>query len=170
MNRRLKILEPITFPIAIPVSPFLAATADVTSSGRDVPIATIVSPISVSVIPAALAISFALFTTTCPPAIISTSPITIYNKHFHIGSLPFLSSSEGFFLAFKIRKTIYPINITTRMNATGRGTTATSRFMLYSIKCPSASIEPQDTKSSNIVVIIAKGKSRLNTIPSTGRG
>ena len=170
MNRRLKILEPITFPIAIPVSPFLAATADVTSSGRDVPIATIVSPISVSVIPAALAISFALFTTTCPPAMISASPITIYNKHFHIGSLPACSSSVGFFLAFKTRKRIYPINITTRIDATGRDTTATPRSILYSAKCPLNNTEPQDTSKSNIVVMIATGKSRFNTIPSTGRG
>ena len=46
-NRILKILEPITFPSAISTSFFLAATIDVTSSGRLVPIATMVSPISV---------------------------------------------------------------------------------------------------------------------------
>ena len=34
-----KILEPRTFPRAISLSPFLAATTDVTSSGREVPMA-----------------------------------------------------------------------------------------------------------------------------------
>ena len=37
INSRLNIFEPTTFPIARPVSPFLAATIDVTNSGRDVP-------------------------------------------------------------------------------------------------------------------------------------
>lgn len=41
--RMLKILEPIAFPTAISTSFFLAATMDVTSSGRDVPIETIVN-------------------------------------------------------------------------------------------------------------------------------
>ena len=43
-NRILKILLPTIFPIAISAFPFLAAETDVTSSGRDVPKATIVSP------------------------------------------------------------------------------------------------------------------------------
>ena len=47
VNKILKMLEPITFPSAISTSFFLAATIDVTSSGRLVPIATMVSPISV---------------------------------------------------------------------------------------------------------------------------
>ena len=37
--------DPIALPSAIPLSPFLVATMDVTSSGSDVPIAMIVSPI-----------------------------------------------------------------------------------------------------------------------------
>ncbi len=41
----LKILLPTIFPIAIPAFPLRAAETDVTSSGRDVPNATIVSPI-----------------------------------------------------------------------------------------------------------------------------
>ena len=41
----LNILEPIAFPSAISTSFFLAATTDVTSSGREVPIATMVNPI-----------------------------------------------------------------------------------------------------------------------------
>jgi hypothetical protein len=45
-NKILKILLPTIFPIAIPTFPFLAAVTDVTSSGREVPKATIVSPIN----------------------------------------------------------------------------------------------------------------------------
>ncbi len=43
-NKILKILEPITFPSAISFCPFFAATILVTSSGKEVPTATIVSP------------------------------------------------------------------------------------------------------------------------------
>ena len=46
MNKMLNILDPSTFPITIPWSPFLSAVIEVTSYGNDVPIATIVSPIS----------------------------------------------------------------------------------------------------------------------------
>ena len=59
MNSMLNIFDPTTLPTAIPVSPFLAATIDVTSSGSDVPTATIVSPIIVSDIPSTRAISLA---------------------------------------------------------------------------------------------------------------
>ena len=50
-NKILKILLPTIFPMAIPVFPLLAAVTDVTSSGRDVPSATIVSPINHSLMP-----------------------------------------------------------------------------------------------------------------------
>lgn len=45
-NRILKIFDPMIFPIAISALPFLAAVTEVTSSGKDVPKATIVSPIN----------------------------------------------------------------------------------------------------------------------------
>ena len=45
-NKILKILLPTIFPMAIPAFPFLAAVTDVTSSGSDVPNATIVRPIN----------------------------------------------------------------------------------------------------------------------------
>ena len=45
------LLLPTIFPMAIPVFPLLAAVTDVTSSGRDVPSATIVSPINLSLMP-----------------------------------------------------------------------------------------------------------------------
>ena len=43
-QKMLKTFEPITFPIARSVLPFLTATTAVTSSGNDVPIATMVNP------------------------------------------------------------------------------------------------------------------------------
>ena len=60
-------LEPTTLPMARSFSPFLDATMDVTSSGRDVPNATTVRPISVSDRPKLAAISEALSTTKLPP-------------------------------------------------------------------------------------------------------
>ena len=42
INKILKIFDPITFPMAISVSSFFVATTEVTSSGREVPTATIV--------------------------------------------------------------------------------------------------------------------------------
>ena len=67
--------EPITLPTAISVSPLKAATTLVTSSGSDVPIATIVSPIRVSSIPNEVAISVAQSTTRSPPKMIPAIPI-----------------------------------------------------------------------------------------------
>ena len=51
INRILKILEPITFPMAISLFRFDAATTEVTSSGSEVPAATIVSAIIFSEMP-----------------------------------------------------------------------------------------------------------------------
>ena len=76
INKILNILDPTTFPIAMLSSPFLIAVTDVTSSGSDVPTATIVRPISVSLTPNALAILLAPFTTACPPQITAAIPIT----------------------------------------------------------------------------------------------
>ena len=45
IKRILNIFEPIAFPRASALSPFRVATMEVTSSGSDVPIATIVRPI-----------------------------------------------------------------------------------------------------------------------------
>ena len=87
-------LEPITLPIAMSLSPFLAATTDVTSSGSDVPIATIVRPIRLSGIPNILAIVFAPSTVLLPPITIPAKPIAINNNCFHKGIIfSFLSSS-----------------------------------------------------------------------------
>ena len=49
--RILKTFDPTTLPTAISNSFFLAATMDVTSSGKDVPTEQMVSPTSVALIP-----------------------------------------------------------------------------------------------------------------------
>jgi hypothetical protein len=51
IQKILKIFEPTILPTAMSVCHFRAATIDVTSSGRDVPIATTVRPIIRSDIP-----------------------------------------------------------------------------------------------------------------------
>ena len=75
-NKILKIFDPNTLPKAISFSPFLAATKEVTSSGKEVPIATIVNPTNASDIPNCLAIKEELLTTQLPPKITPAKPIT----------------------------------------------------------------------------------------------
>lgn len=58
----LKILEPTTLPIAISTFFFLTATIDVANSGSEVPIETMVSPITRSESPKDNAIEVALLT------------------------------------------------------------------------------------------------------------
>ncbi len=67
MNITLKRLEPTTFPSASPLSPLPVATIEVTSSGSDVPMAMIVSPIKFWESPKDSAITTALSTTRFPP-------------------------------------------------------------------------------------------------------
>ena len=82
INKTLKIFEPTTLATAMSFSPFLAATIEVTSSGKLVPIATIVNPIIKESTLKNSAICFALSTTTLPPPIIPARPITINNIFF----------------------------------------------------------------------------------------
>ena len=63
INNILNISDPITFPIAKSTSPFLVAIILVTSSGKLVPMAIIVSAITFSLTPSAVAIPEAPFTT-----------------------------------------------------------------------------------------------------------
>ena len=67
-------LEPIALPSASPLSPFLVATIEVTSSGRDVPIATIVRPMKFWLTPKLAAMIQALSTTRLPPNITAIRP------------------------------------------------------------------------------------------------
>lgn len=62
----LKIFDQIIFPTAMSFCPLRAATSDVTSSGRDVPIATTVRPIILSDIHKSSAISTAAPTNIFP--------------------------------------------------------------------------------------------------------
>ena len=90
-NKMLNILEPITFPNAIEDSPFIAAIIEVTNSGSEVPIDTIVRPISWSLTPKSDAIVEALDTTIFPPNIISMIPI-IEAKIYFISTLELVFS------------------------------------------------------------------------------
>ena len=74
INNMLKVLDPNIFPRAMSFSPFLAATKEVTSSGREVPIATIVRPTNFSLSPNPKAIAEAESTTIFPPNIIPITP------------------------------------------------------------------------------------------------
>ena len=67
MNNILNIFDPIIFPIAISLFPFIAAVTLVTSSGKLVPIASIVNPIIFSLTLNCLAIIKALSTVKSPP-------------------------------------------------------------------------------------------------------
>ena len=89
----LNTFEPIALPSAISTSFFRAATIEVTSSGSDVPIETIVSPISVWLIPRSLAILDAASTVISPPIAIATAPPTM--KRILSGTeISLISSSE----------------------------------------------------------------------------
>ena len=77
INMILKMFDPTTFPRARPLSPFLEAVTEVTSSGREVPMATIVNPIKVSLRPKAAAMAQALSTTRSPPKMMPTRPMAI---------------------------------------------------------------------------------------------
>ena len=81
-KRILNILLPTIFPIAIPTFPLLAAVTEVTSSGRLVPNATIVSPMKRSLIPKVLAIADAESTTRSLPHTTMIPPATMEMIHF----------------------------------------------------------------------------------------
>lgn len=95
----LKRLLPIIFPIAISGFFFMAATTDVASSGSEVPTATIVTPITASLIPIPLAMPIAPFTNSCPPKIKAASPTMMKVIDFHRGRT-FISVSVAFSFVF----------------------------------------------------------------------
>lgn len=84
INNMLKMLLPIALPIAMSVFLLYAAVTLVISSGRLVPMDTMVKPTSVSLIPRLNAISFAESTTKFPPRIMPTRPINMYRIIFGI--------------------------------------------------------------------------------------
>ena len=96
----LNIFEPITFPIAISVSPFLTAITEVTNSGSDVPIATIVRPTKLALIPKEVAILDAESTTKSPPYTIPIIPTRQINKVLGIDTD--LESESGISMAMAV--------------------------------------------------------------------
>ena len=74
-TRRLKILEPTTFPMAMSLLPFMAAVTLTASSGALVPNATIVSPIMREGMCSLLAIQDAPSTKISAPFTSSKKPI-----------------------------------------------------------------------------------------------
>lgn len=97
IQKILKIFEPTILPTAISFCPFRAATIDVISSGIDVPMATIVRPITRSETPNNCAILTApstnIFHPTMSPTRPSTmSPIEIQVLYFLIPESVFSSS------------------------------------------------------------------------------
>ena len=77
IKNEFNIQEPIRFPNANPCSPFTLAIIEVISSGKAVPIATIVSPITLSEIPYIAAILLASSNTISPPYFSNIAPIII---------------------------------------------------------------------------------------------
>ena len=78
INEMLMMFEPITFPRAKSFSPFFEATTDVTSSGKLVPKATIVSPTRASLMPIFIAKKLAVVETHSPPKTTAANPKTKY--------------------------------------------------------------------------------------------
>ena len=77
IHKILNTLLPSTFPIAIPALPLRAATTVVASSGSDVPKATIVNPITLSLTFNCCAMPTAASTKMSEPQISRASPKTI---------------------------------------------------------------------------------------------
>ena len=75
--RILKILLPTILPTAISRSPLMLASTEVANSGRAVPAATMVKPITNSLTPIDRAIAIALSTNQRDPCTNSNSPTTI---------------------------------------------------------------------------------------------
>lgn len=77
ISNKLNIHEPTRLPTAKSSSPFILATIDVTSSGNDVPKASIVNPIIFSLILKVFAIFIEFSTTKSPPVFNNIIPTEI---------------------------------------------------------------------------------------------
>ena len=89
----LKILLPTIFPTAISEFFFIAAVTEVNNSGKDVPKATIVNPMNLSLKPKTFSTYVAELTTQLLLATIKTNPITVKISAF--GKERFLISSDS---------------------------------------------------------------------------
>lgn len=103
IKNEFNIHEPIKFPTAKSPSFFITAIIDVINSGKAVPIATIVKPITLSEIPYFIAISVDSFTTISPPNFNATTPniIKIIDNNMFSDLFDFwLFSLTDFFISF----------------------------------------------------------------------
>ena len=113
-SNMLNIFDPITFPIAISVSPFFIATIEVTNSGNDVPIATIDKPTKFALIPNKVAMEVAESTTISPPITIPKIPITLKITVFNIGVCVVVSlSAKAISLSDELSKFVADLAILT---------------------------------------------------------
>ena len=83
-NRMLKMLLPTILPMAISAFPFLAAITEVTSSGKEVPKATMVRPINRSLRPRIRAMLLAASTEKLLPRIMATKPMAVHKRHIQM--------------------------------------------------------------------------------------
>ena len=117
--RILNTFEPSTLPIAIPLFPLRADTTLVASSGREVPPATIVRPITASDTPSFVATAVAPSTNRLLPPIKHASPTRIHTTDSQVAIGFFSFSSKSVPCAFAPRSVIYIKirNITKRIAA-----------------------------------------------------
>lgn len=104
IQKILNMFDHIIFQIAISDFLFIAATIDVANSGREVHTATIVSQITVSLIPNIFAICIAQFTIHCHHKVNPTNHKTINKIDFQIGIFLTSTSSTRSFSDFDIQK------------------------------------------------------------------
>src|SRR5690606_34926388 len=96
-HKILKMLLPTTLPTAISRCPLILATTEVTTSGSEVPAATMVNPITASLTPQAVAISTALCTSQRAPHTSNARPPITISIFFQTGtgSLSISSTSSS---------------------------------------------------------------------------
>ena len=141
------------FPMAMSAFPFLAAETEVQSSGRDVPSATMVSPINLSLSPNERAIALAASTVKLLPSTIIARPSIMNNAAFTVDISFGESSCFISFFAIMKRYVRYTAN-------------AASRIIPSTI--PILPLSPV-TKRSTVITII-KGISYLIVDFATARG
>ena len=98
IRKMLKMLEPRTLPIAMSVSPFRAAITEVTSSGNDVPAATMVRATMDCETPSSKAMPEAPSTSHSPPKMRHARPTRNRRMAFHIAIGAVTASGSDFFL------------------------------------------------------------------------
>ena len=99
----LKTLLPMALPKASPLLPLRAATRLVASSGRLVPPARMVSPITLSLTPQCLASSAAFSTSKFPPMTRQAHPTNKSKTNLYVGADSSTKESELFALSFLAR-------------------------------------------------------------------